>query len=58
VTRPYQRAGSIPSRVRPASCGAAVHLEDKKLEIIGWKDPKNAMKAIKDSANSFSKDDK
>ena len=25
-------------------------LEDKKLEIIGWKGPKIAMKAIKDSA--------
>ena len=31
-------------------------LEDKKLEIIGWKGPKIAMKAIKDSAKSFSKD--
>jgi inorganic pyrophosphatase len=31
-------------------------LEDKKLEIIGWKGPKIAMKAIKDSALRFSKD--
>jgi len=30
--------------------------EDNKLEIVGWKGPKIAMKAIKDSAKSFSKD--
>ena len=35
---------------------ATDELEDKKLEIIGWKGPKTAMKAIKDSARSFSKD--
>ena len=34
---------------------ATDELEDKKLEIIGWKGPKIAMKAIKDSAKSFSK---
>ena len=27
--------------------------EDNKLEIVGWKGPKIAMKAIKDSAKSF-----
>ena len=32
--------------------------EDKKLEFIGWKGPKIALKAIKGSANSFSKDGK
>ena len=35
---------------------ATDELEDKKLEIIGWKGPKIAMKAIQDSAKSFSKD--
>ena len=35
---------------------ATDELEDKKLEIMGWKGPKIAMKAIKDSARSFSKD--
>jgi inorganic pyrophosphatase len=35
---------------------ATDELEDKKLEIIGWKGPKIAMKAIKDSAKNFSKD--
>ena len=35
---------------------ATDELEDKKLEIIGWKSPKIAMKAIKDSAKSYSKD--
>jgi hypothetical protein len=34
---------------------ATDEFEDKKLEIIGWKGPKIAMKAIKDSAKSFSK---
>jgi inorganic pyrophosphatase len=34
---------------------ATDELEDKKLEIIGWKGPKIAMKAIKDSAKAFSK---
>jgi inorganic pyrophosphatase len=37
---------------------ATDELEDKKLEIIGWKGPKIAMKAIKDCAKSFSKDGK
>ena len=32
---------------------ATDELEDKKLEIIGWKGPKIAMKAIKDSAKTF-----
>ena len=36
---------------------ATDELEDKKLEIIGWKGPKIAMKAIQDSARRFSKDD-
>ena len=35
---------------------ATDELEDKKLEIIGWKGPKIAMRAIKDGAKSFSKD--
>ena len=30
-------------------------LEDKKLDIIGWKGPKVAQKAIKDAAKSFAK---
>ena len=34
---------------------ATDELEDKKLEIIGWKGPKIAIKAIKDSAKAFSK---
>jgi inorganic pyrophosphatase len=34
---------------------ATDELENKKLEIIGWKGPKTAMKAIKESANAFSK---
>ena len=34
---------------------ATDELEDKKLEIIGWKGPKAAMQAIKDAAKSFSK---
>src|SRR5262249_39096901 len=33
---------------------ATDELEDKKLEIIGWKGPKIAMKVIKDCAKSFS----
>jgi inorganic pyrophosphatase len=37
---------------------ATDELEDKKLEIIGWKGPKIAMKAIKDSAKSVLKDGK
>ena len=32
---------------------ATDELEDKKLEIIGWKGPKIAMKAIRDSARVF-----
>ena len=35
---------------------ATDELEDKKLEIIGWKGPKIAMKVIQDSAKSFSND--
>jgi inorganic pyrophosphatase len=34
---------------------ATDELEDKKLDIIGWKGPKVALKAIKDSAKSFAK---
>jgi inorganic pyrophosphatase len=34
---------------------ATDELEDKKLKIIGWKGPKIALKAIKDSAKAFSK---
>ena len=34
---------------------ATDELEDKKLEIISWKGPKIAMKAIKDRAKTFSK---
>jgi inorganic pyrophosphatase len=37
---------------------ATDELEDKTLEIIGWKGPKIATKAIKDGAKSFSRDDK
>jgi inorganic pyrophosphatase len=37
---------------------ATDELEDKTLEIIGWKGPKIATKAIKDSAKKFSRDDK
>jgi inorganic pyrophosphatase len=35
---------------------ATDELEDKKLEIIGWKGPKITMKAIQDSAKNFLKD--
>jgi inorganic pyrophosphatase len=34
---------------------ATGELEDKKLGVIGWKGPKIAMKAIKDTAKTFSK---
>ena len=34
---------------------ATDELEDKELEIIGWKGPKIAFKAIKDAAKSFAK---
>jgi inorganic pyrophosphatase len=37
---------------------ATDELENKRLEIIGWKGPKIAMKAIKDSAKGFSKNGK
>ena len=37
---------------------ATDELEDKKLEIIGWKGPKMATKAINDSAKTFLKDGK
>jgi inorganic pyrophosphatase len=31
-------------------------LEDKELEILGWKGPKAALQAIKEAAKSFAKD--
>jgi inorganic pyrophosphatase len=34
---------------------ATDELEDKKLDIIGWKGPKVALQAIKDAAKSFAK---
>ena len=34
---------------------ATDELEDKKLDILGWKGPKIVMKAIKNSATSLSK---
>jgi inorganic pyrophosphatase len=34
---------------------ATDELEDKKLEIIGWKGPKTALKAIKQAGQSFAK---
>jgi inorganic pyrophosphatase len=34
---------------------ATDELEDKKLEIIGWKGPKAAIQAIKDAAKTFAK---
>jgi len=37
---------------------ATDELEDKKLNIIGWKGPKAALQAIKDAAKAFAKDDK
>src|SRR6478609_10698907 len=37
---------------------ATDELEDKKLDIIGWKGPKTALQAIKDAAKSFAKEDK
>jgi inorganic pyrophosphatase len=36
---------------------ATDELEDKTLKIIGWKGPKLAVKAIKDCAKSFAKND-
>jgi inorganic pyrophosphatase len=36
---------------------ATDELEDKKLVIIGWKGPKNAIKAIKDSAKTSKNDE-
>ena len=36
---------------------ATDELEDKKLEIIGWKGPKVALKAIKQGGKSFAKSD-
>jgi inorganic pyrophosphatase len=35
---------------------ATDELEDKKLDIIGWKGPKAAVQAIKDAAKSFAKE--
>ena len=37
---------------------ATDELEDKKLNIIGWKGPKAAVQAIKDAAKAFANDDK
>ena len=37
---------------------ATDELEDKKLKIVGWKGPKIALKAINESAKTFSKDGK
>jgi inorganic pyrophosphatase len=37
---------------------ATDELEDKKLNIIGWKGPKAAVEAIKEAAKSFKKDGK
>jgi inorganic pyrophosphatase len=37
---------------------ATDELEDKKLEIIGWKGSKPALKAVKDAAKSFAKNGK
>jgi inorganic pyrophosphatase len=36
---------------------ATDELEEKKLEIIGWKGPTSALKAIKDAAKLFTKKD-
>jgi inorganic pyrophosphatase len=35
---------------------ATDELEDKQLNIIGWKGPKTAVQAIKDASKSFKKD--
>src|SRR4029077_6523118 len=37
---------------------ATDELEDKKLNIIGWKGPKVALQSIKDADKSFVKDDR
>jgi inorganic pyrophosphatase len=37
---------------------ATDELEDKQLNIIGWKRPKVALQAIREAAKSFGKDDK
>jgi inorganic pyrophosphatase len=37
---------------------ATDELEDKKLDIMGWKGPKAAVQAIKDAAKSFTTEDK
>jgi inorganic pyrophosphatase len=37
---------------------ATDELDDKKLNVIGWKGPKAAVQAIKDAAKSFAKEDK
>jgi inorganic pyrophosphatase len=37
---------------------ATDELEDKKLDIIGWKGPNAALKAIKDAAKTFAKSKK
>ena len=33
-------------------------LEDKELDVIGWKGPKTAVTAIKDAAKTFKKNGK
>jgi inorganic pyrophosphatase len=37
---------------------ATDELEDKKLNILGWKGPKAALDVIKEAGNSFAKEDK
>jgi inorganic pyrophosphatase len=37
---------------------ATDELEDKELDVIGWKGPKTAVKAIKDAAKTFKKNGK
>ena len=37
---------------------ATDELEDKKLNIIGWKGPKAAVQAIKEASKSFNKNGK
>src|SRR6478736_9396837 len=50
---------SKPIREEPEKFFVATdELEDKKLNIIGWKGPKTALQAIKDAAKSFAKEDK
>jgi hypothetical protein len=53
--RTYQSRSAKSSR---NSSSTTDELEDKKLNIIGWKGPKTALQAIKDAAKSFAKEDK